>query len=143
MADTISIKFLGINETRGELARIDRAADRATMWALRTCGRTIKSAARKGAPVYQGPPRDWWLKKARMGPVIKGELKKSIAPSRRLKRVAGAYQLAVGPRGGHVHIYAAKQEKHHAYMGPAVQVGAAAMPAIAEGAWARAIKSKR
>lgn len=75
------------------LADIDKASRRAAMWAVRESARQTGRAAKRYAPVKTG------------------EYKKSIRSSRRFtSRKDGEYQVAIGPRGPKVHLYAQKIE---------------------------------
>jgi hypothetical protein len=127
--------MLGIDSMIADMARIERSTDRATMWALRQGGRKLGSYAKAAAPVYGGPPR-----MSQGQPVKRGELKKSIKSSKRLQRTGpGGYALKVGPRG-RPHLYAAKQEARHPFMGPATERVAGEFHGYADQAWARAIR---
>jgi hypothetical protein len=132
---SFSLKMLGAKQMVADMARIERSTDRATMWALRQGGRKIQSYAKAAAPVYTGKPRT-----SQGQPVLKGELKKSIKSSKRLKSAGpGSYSLKVGPRG-RPHLYAARQEARHPFMGPAVARVSGEFRGYAEQAWTRAIK---
>jgi hypothetical protein len=127
--------MLGVGALQADMLRIERSTDRATMWALRQGGRKLASYAKAEAPVYNGTPR-----RSQGQPVLRGELKKSIKSSKRLKSTGrGGYALKVGPRG-RPHLYAAKQEARHPFMGPATSRVAGEFRGYAEQAWTRAIK---
>jgi hypothetical protein len=103
------------------------------MWALREIGREVRKEARKRAPVYSGDDDR----------AVPGELRKSIAPSRRLKRVgAHTYALVIGPRGARVHLYAPTAEARTQFMRRAYE---AVMPRIGEihaRAWRKAMERR-
>lgn len=139
MADGISF-HIDASDALAKLAAIDKAADRATMWALREVGRKVKQTSARAAPVYSGPPRKVSFGDGHSGPIIPRELRRSIGSSKRLGRIAGGYSVRVGPRGGHVHLYAAAQERRTPFMAPGIAAGQAAAEAVFASAWAKAIK---
>lgn len=90
MADGFDIHWIlePWNEMQVEL---QRASDRATMYALRAVGRRVAAVARSNAPVYHGDdPR---------AQAESGNLKRSIKSSRTIKRGAGIYEMKVMPVG--------------------------------------------
>jgi hypothetical protein len=73
------------------MAEMDKAQDKATMFALRSSGRYLARAAKAVAPVYHGTdPRAM---------AESGNLKKSIRNAKRLTSGGGMYTLKVGPFG--------------------------------------------
>jgi hypothetical protein len=61
------------------------------MYAMRSVGRSIARAAKTRAPVYKGDdPR---------AQAESGNLRKSIRNNRRIKNIAGIYEMYVGPFG--------------------------------------------
>lgn len=126
---------------QASMRQLDRDTDRATMWALRAVGRKVKREGRKRAPVYRGSRKTVSVGGGKHIPLVPGLLRASISSSRRLQRVGpGAYMLRVGPRGGHVHLYAAKQEKRAPFMEPAYEVAVSNMVALHAAAWERAMR---
>jgi hypothetical protein len=140
MADSISVKF-DVSGALKELRRIERATDRATMYAIRAGGRRVKTVAKRAAPRYAGKPRMVDVN-GRKQPIKRGELRAAIGSSKRLKGGHGSYSLKVGPRGEHVRLYAPKQEERAPFMAPAASQVTGEMPAIAEKAWNRAINRR-
>jgi hypothetical protein len=122
-----------------DLAAVDRAVDRATMWTVREAGRKVKSAARRKAPVYKGPPRTVNAGGTPV-PLVPGALKSSIASSKRLRRDGAAVSVKVGPRGGLVHLYAPAQEARYGFMAAGLAAATAAAATAAEKAWGRAVR---
>lgn len=114
-----------------DLRAFDRTMRRATQQGLREVGRQVKREARKLAPVYKGPARSVKVTTGSRGAdgkrsygksieIEPGLLKNSIKSSRRIRQPEpGVYRIALGPRGGHVHLYAAKQEARTPFMRPA------------------------
>jgi hypothetical protein len=151
MADHVHARFVTAQLQR-DMAAIERSTDRATMWALREVGRKVKQASKKRAPVYQGPrttalvttgPKTPTGKRAygKRVDVVKGELKRSIGSSRRFtKHGPHEYSLRVGPRGGHVHLYAAKQEARNHFMRDAYEQVAPQIRELHAKAWTRAMR---
>lgn len=133
MADGISAIFHGIEELRAEFAHIERATNRATMWAVRQTGRQLKQTAKATAPVYRGKRRD----------IPKGRLKRSIHSDRRLGGGGGTYSVKVGPRGWPAVGYAGKEEARSPYMARAHAVVSPQMTRIASEAWTRATRGRR
>ena len=71
---------------------MDRAVQRATMYALRTQGRAVIKAAKPAAPVYKGTDARALAES--------GNLKKSIRNARLITKLAnGNYYLRTGPTG--------------------------------------------
>jgi len=123
-----------------DLRAIQLKTDVATKKGLRAVGARVRTEGKRGAPVYDGPARTVSYGDGNRGPLIPGELKKSIATSRRVKRNGPSdFSLFVGPRGGHVHLYAAKQEARTPYMKPAFQVASSEARTIHERAWEKAM----
>jgi hypothetical protein len=121
-----------VHAVQADFAEMDRAADRASMYALRQTGRVVKQEGRKRARVYQGPPTKG---------VVKGALKNSISSSKRLRRAPdGTRALTVGPRGPRVHLYAQKIDRLDPFMGPAYSIAVAKARGIHELALERALK---
>lgn len=83
---------------RAAMADINRAGERAAMWAVRESARQTGRAAKKHAPV------------------LTGAYKKSIRSSKQLQKVDGGYRVVVGPRGQRVHLYAQKVEARYSPM---------------------------
>lgn len=129
MADGFSAKVY-YQQAVADLAKIDVGVNRATMWGLRETGRKVKSAARRQAPVYNGPRKD----------IPRGRLRNSIHSDKRLKGSAGSYSLRVGPRGYPASAYAGKQEARKPFMAPAQAQASAQAPAIFARAWGRAAR---
>jgi len=144
-------------------AEIDRAADRATMYALRAVGRKVKQEARRRAPVYKGRRATMSLKDVKAGrkagkvatharvggtvsaknlvegnAVVPGLLKDSISSSKRFKREGDFYRLGIAPRGPRVHLYSARLEAQQPYMKPGWDVAQAEMEEIFVKAWTKA-----
>jgi hypothetical protein len=72
-------------------AGLAKAADKATMKALRSTGRGLQRAAKANAPVYHGTdPR---------AVAESGNLKKSIRNAKRITQHGFTYELKVGPWG--------------------------------------------
>jgi hypothetical protein len=141
VAEGISVRVFYEDCVR-DMHSIDRRVDRATMWTIREVGRRIKRSARKKAPVYRGPDRIWSVD-GQTFPTIRGELRDSIHSSKRLRRIPGGYSLKVGPRGGHVHLYAEQQNERTGFMDDAFAEAQPLITAIAEQAYQRATRSRR
>ena len=159
MAEGISFRIL-TDPIKKDLRQIDRDTDRATMWALRAVGRKVKQEARRRAPVYGGTQKSMSIHARRSVRVttggkgadgkraygnsiaiVPGLLKNSISSSRQLRKYgAGTYGLTIGPRGGHVHLYAAKQEARTPYMAPAHEIASGQLTELAAKAWDRAMR---
>jgi hypothetical protein len=121
-----------VTTVEADFVEMDRAADRASMYALRQTGRVVKQEARKRARVYTGPPRK---------DVEKGALKRGISSSKRLRREPdGTRSLTVGPRGPRVHLYAQKIERLDPFMTEAYAIAVARARGIHELALERALK---
>ena len=128
--------------TLKELAHIRAEANRATKKTLRAVGARVRAEAKRRAPIYDGPGRTVSYGDGNSGPLIPGELKKSIATSKRYKiNGPSDYSLFVGPRGGHVHLYAAKQEALTPYMKPAFEIASREARATYTWAWEKAMHS--
>jgi len=79
--------------------KIDKATDKATLYALRSTGRLIGRVAKKESPVYPGPLNMAYGTDPR-AQAESGNLKKSISNSRRITKIGkGDYSLKVGPFG--------------------------------------------
>lgn len=142
-------------------ASIHIRSDRANKWALREAGRQTKREARRVVRVYGGKKPRGFIGPLRAGrqvsvtsgarvngkrkytgttAVIPGLLRDSINSSRRLAVVAPrTYRLSVGPRGGHVHLYAAKIEVLDKYMEKAARKVIPKFPRLQEEAMARVL----
>jgi hypothetical protein len=148
-------------------ADIARRGTRANQWALREAGRQTKRVARRKVRVYggKGNTTNGPMVKVTTGkkvggvavkgnanlggkrayggkrvPVVPGELRDSIASSKRLAVIApSTFRLSVGPRGGHVHLYAAKIEALDHYMEIAAATVIPKFPTIQEKAMARVL----
>lgn len=138
MADGISLRVLTSEVTKA-FAAIEKSADRSTMYTVRQAARKVGQYARKAAPVYTGPARDRYFQGQNIGPMAKGDLKKSIRSAKRLSRVAGGYGVTIGPRGV-ANIYAGAQEVRRPFMGPAREQVEGEITSIAEAAWGRSMK---
>lgn len=142
MADNFSIR-VHTDALLRDMHRVDRHVDEATRKTVREMGRLVASRARRKARVYRGPPRVWSVD-GKQFPTIPGELRKGIKPSRRLRKTPdGGYALTVGPRGGHVHLYAQKIEKLDAYMTPAVAEATPEARRVGEKNWDKAVRKGR
>lgn len=129
MADQISARVLS-GPTIDALKRVQREVQKANVAAVRAAGQALAADARRRAPVYQGPRRD----------VPKGRLRKSIKAGR-VKRIGTTEaSVLVGPRGPVVHLYAGAEEARAPYMAPAERDSRAAVAAIAEAAYKKAIE---
>lgn len=124
---------------RKSFARIEKSADRSTMYTVRQAARKVGQYSRRGAPVYRGKPRDRYVGGKSVGPMLKGDLKKSIRSQKRLKRVPGGYAVTVGPRGI-ANVYAAAQEARRPFMAPAKAQVEGEIQSIAETAWGRSMR---
>jgi hypothetical protein len=139
MRDGVSFHMV-LEPALRDMREMQRRTDRATMQGLRAVARKVGQEARRRAPVYAGPARIVNYGDGHSGPMVPGELKRSIRSSRRLVRHGpGDYSLKVGPRGGHVHLYAAKQGALTPFMHPAYEVAKASAEAIHAKAWERAM----
>lgn len=152
MADSITFK-LDAGRFHQAIGDRQRRMPNAARWAVREAGRVTKRAARAKAPVLKdktvtaaGVARGARFRKAgNIGPVpsadtgpVRGLLKASIAPSRRLKQVGDSeFSLKVGPRGPRVHLYAQKEERRAGYMAAAEAAARAEMGRIAQQAFDR------
>lgn len=148
------------------MADIYLRSDKSNMWALREAGRQTKRIARRKVRVYGGKKNTTSGREVNVtsGPkiggtrvggkssggrraytgktatVIPGELRDSISPSRRFTTIAPrTYRLSVGPRGGHVHLYAAKIEALDHYMEEAAAAVIPKFAGIQEAAMARVL----
>lgn len=146
-----------------------RNVDRATMWALREAGRSIRVRARRRVPVYQGARATMELGEVKRrrkegdysaavvrktdrgnvthfegNAVVPGLLRDSITPSRRLRRERdGGYALTIGPRGPRAHLYAAKIEARQPYMRPAYEAVAKDLGKIATRGWQKSMNKAK
>lgn len=120
-------------------AAIGKSADRSTMYTVRQAARKVGQYAKKAAPTYKGPARSRYYAGQNIGPMAKGDLKKSIHSLKRLKRIPGGYAVTVGPRGA-ANIYAAIQERRTPFMGPAKDRVDSEIKAIAEKAWGQSMR---
>lgn len=145
------------------MADIYVRSDRSNMWALREAGRQTKRSARATVRVYGGKKPRGFIGPLQAGrhvnvtsgkrgvdgkrkyegktaQVIPGLLRDSINSSRRLAKIGPrTYRLSVGPRGGHVHLYAQKIEALDAYMEKAAAKVIPKFPKIQEAAMARVL----
>jgi hypothetical protein len=125
-----------------ELQALDKHVDRATAKGLKAVGNYTAREGRKGAPVYKGPPRKVSVGGGKRIHLEPGALKRSIKASRRPRpRGNGVWTLTVGPRGGHVHLYSAKQERRRPYMEPAFRKASLAARDIHAKAWEKVMRS--
>lgn len=107
---------------RAAMADIDKASRRAAMWAVRESARQTGRAAKKYAPVKTGA------------------YKKSIRSSKRFtSRKDGEYQVAIGPRGPKVHLYAQKVEEQYSPISSGFNDVRGSIASIHEKAMARAL----
>jgi hypothetical protein len=148
MADGFSISML-TGPFNDSIAEMNRVTDKATMYGLRTVGRTMQKAIKPKVPVYSGTdPR---------AQAESGNLKKSVRNSKRLVKVGvGDYSLKVGPFGTKkagtavtrhgsgsgqirgVQLYRAAQEVRHGYMATGVGDAQATVKTIYEAAYSKA-----
>lgn len=158
MADSFTAHF-NFSDIRKKLEQIDKSADRATMWAIRECGRIVKQETRRRAPVYKGNAKAQVsirsitnLRKSGFGGgrqiegngvVVVGALRDSIGSARTLKREGPAYVLRVGPRGPRVYKYAPKIEKQAAYMAHGFEAASTRFELSYRTAWERAMARGR
>src|SRR5437870_11375941 len=104
----------------------EKRVDRATMWALRECGRQVKREARRRAPIYKNPN----LGNARLVKALKkagasgdvsastpipGLLRSTISSSKRFRREGTTLRIGIARRGWRVNLYAGKVEAHHPF----------------------------
>ena len=132
MPDHISAHF-NTKPFLASLRAMERRVDRATMWALREVAREVRKEAGRYAPVGDGSdPRE-----------KPGQLKRSVRASRRIKRIGPhTFELVIGPRGDHVHLYASKAEKRTRFMARAYNAVLPSIPALHRKAWQRAIDKR-
>lgn len=143
MADHISFHMV-TGPTQVELLALARSQDGATKAGLRAVAARVRRESRSLAPVYSGPRTTVSVGGGKQVPLIPGELKKGIRASRAFKRYPNStFGLSVGPRGGHVHLYAAKQERRTPYMAPGHDAAMAEANAILEAAWAKSLARGR
>ena len=83
---------------REDMASIQKAEMRATMWGIRATGRLVAKEAKKGTPVYPGALNNSDHADPR-ALAEKGALRISIRNARRLEHVGDTYRLKVGPFG--------------------------------------------
>lgn len=148
MADGFSISMLTgpFSDSMDEWARV---TDKATMYGLRTVGRTMQKAIKPKVPVYSGTdPR---------AKAESGNLRKSVRNSKRLIKLGvGDYSMKVGPFGTKkagtavtrhgsgsgqvrgVQLYRAEQEVRYGYMASGVGDAQATVKTIYEAAYSRA-----
>jgi hypothetical protein len=132
------------------LDEIDKATGRASMWTVREAGRKVKQQAKRTAPVYRGT-NGVTRKQVAAAPLVvnhnrpvKGLYKSSIHSSKRLKKIReGEYANRIAPRGLRVHLYTGKVEQKYRVMRNAEAAVRPLVPAIAAGAWARAMQKAR
>lgn len=145
MADKISVKVVTA-ATKRNLKELNRDVDAATKKGLRAVAAKVRADARKRAPVYTGSRKTVSVGGGKQIPLVPGELKKGIGASKKFKTYGnGTYGLTVGPRGGHVHLYALKQEKRTPFMAPAHEAvdGGGGARDIHEAAWAKETAKRR
>lgn len=124
------------------LKTMDTVSQKAAQWAIRESARKVKRAAQQRAPVYSGPAR-----KVRVNngggyttvDLVPGEYKKSIASSKNFLSAGRTWRLKVGPRGGHVHLYAGKVEQRSAPMRTGFAAVQPQIQTIYDGAMKRAL----
>ena len=128
-----------------DLKALTKDTDAATKKGLRAVAARVRTEGRKGAPVYSGPRTTVSVGKGKQIPLVPGELRKSIAASKRFESLGnGEYRLTVGPRGGHVHLYMLKEERRAGFMAHAREtIAGGEAKRIHEAAWARAINKSR
>ena len=140
MADGFQFSMSGIPGLKAGLDARSAKMERGAMWALRETGRVAARAAKAVTPVYKGPGLTQKAfkadrKAAGINAPVRGLLRASIKPSRRVTSAGGAMYLRVAPRGLRVQIYRGKIEGQVPYM----EVGRAAAMAAAPAVWAEAI----
>ncbi len=142
MPDGFHMAVKGVHALDTAMLRIDRATDRATMWATREVGRVGRKAARQAAPILKDKTRSISRKDFKQGNPnnvpVRGLLRASITSSRRLRKPApGTYAVRVAPRGLRVHLYSGKIEAQAGYMRKGYEAAASQGYEIARRAWAR------
>lgn len=148
MADSFAVRVIA-QPMFDAVADHKKRVDRASMWAIRETGRLVKSTAKRQTPVYRaaGVTKISAIRKTKKAggdvsydQVISGLLRSSIASARRLTpQLGGGYSVKVGPRGGRVHLYAAKIEAQAAYMRAGHVAAVGRMGEIHAKAWAKAM----
>ena len=134
--------------TRGlqkDLKALTKDTDAATKKGLRAVAAKVRSEGKKKAPVYKGTRKTVSVGEGKQIPLVPGELKKSIAASKRIKDEGGGnYRVTVGPRGGHVHLYMLKEEKRAPFMAPAHEaIAGGEAKRIHEAAWDKELRKRR
>lgn len=92
---------------------------------IRAWNKAVKAAGRPGAGPTVGPGSR----------PVRGLLKASIKPSKKLKFDGEAWSAKVGPRGGRVHLYGKKQENRYHYMEAGYRDVSKQMTAIAQASY--------
>lgn len=123
-----------------DLHRMQRKVETANRSAIRAVARATAAKGKQAAPVYKGTPRNVSYGDGNHGPMVPGELRKSIKPNKRVHvNPDGALGLNVGPRGGHVHLYAEAQEERFRYMDAAHSFAAHSCVQVHTAYWDAAI----
>lgn len=141
MTDGFSASMKGIGDVKKALDARQAKMERGALWALRETGRVTARAAKAVTPVYKGPGALTQKtfkadrKAAGIHAPVKGLLRASIKPSRRITSTGGSMRMTVAPRGNRVQLYRAKVEGRVPYM----EVGKAAAEAAAPAIWTAAI----
>ena len=128
-----------------DLKALTKDTDAATKKGLRAVAARVRTEGRKAAPVYVGSRTTVSVGNGKQIPLVPGELRKSIAASKKYKDLgADGYGLNVGPRGGHVHLYMLKEERRTAFMAHAREtISGGEAKRIHEAAWAKSINKSR
>lgn len=135
MPDGISFTF-DTAPFKAFLSDRDRRMKQAAMYNVRAGGRVVAAVAKAKAPVLKDRTaqtvRAYRKSKGAVNAPVRGLLKASIKPSRRLRYDGVTWSLKVGPRGPRVHLYAAKQEDRTGFMRDAYAAVESQMKIIAQ-----------
>jgi hypothetical protein len=134
MADGFSASIITRPVTDAITAKQVRS-QRATMYALRQTGRVCSAAAKAATPVYKGPGLTQKAYKtdrrgSGINTPVRGLLRSSIKPTRKITDAGGAMYLRVAPRGLRVRLYRGKIAAQVPYMEEGRKAAIAAAPAI-------------
>lgn len=160
MPETPVSARVSARRTQAALSAMDKRVGVFTASATKQAGSKIASTVKSG---MRGRPRwDRRGKSSRTGPEVNlnlsphhvtkgggpgqlsGSLRKSIRKSRKVRKEAGGYSIAVmsGGAGGPQNLYKRRVEAKQPYFAKGVKKAEPKIPPIFEAAWAKATKTK-
>lgn len=141
MPDGFSYSMTGVPALKKALDAKQAKMERGALWAIRETGRVAARTAKAAAPVYKGPGLTQKTfradrRAAGIKAPVRGLLRASIKPTRRVTSAGGAMYLRIAPRGNRVQLYRAKIEGQVPYM----EIGHAAAIAAAPAIWTESMR---